>query len=361
MYTSEQGFLKAKGRISRINFLARYFWLAGFSNFTFAGIISAAENNITNFLIFILVLLWLLLNITIFIQAVKRAHDIGKSGWILFIPFYNFIVFFKKGENINNKYGPSTTANQQYDSNIIFNDKPSELNSVRTMAWLGFLFYIVSLIFIFWISRPQIDLLQKDSDGDGVINILDKCPDVVGLKENEGCPAALAELQTTDTDNDGVPNKTDMCPTIPGTQKNNGCPENKPAPNKDSDRDGVADKSDMCPNKYGTIANNGCPEIKVITGSSISILRQNIQNETANVSIDMSTVKLNTDNYSFTYSTGREKFDNISLIYDPDANELQRRIQQYILPKNQDKTTKILVNSTYNAKDKLYCSVLGFQ
>ena len=82
-----------------------------------------------------------------------------------------------------------------------------------------------------------------DSDKDGVSDKKDKCPDVPGLKEFEGCP---------DTDGDGIQDGEDDCPEEAGSVENNGCP--------DSDGDGVADKDDECPNEAGT--NNGCPEVK---------------------------------------------------------------------------------------------------
>ncbi|WP_417885438.1 OmpA family protein [Zunongwangia sp.] len=82
-----------------------------------------------------------------------------------------------------------------------------------------------------------------DSDGDGVPDKDDKCPEVAGLLELNGCP---------DSDGDGIADKDDECPETPGLSEFNGCP--------DSDGDGVADKDDECPEVAGTVANNGCPE-----------------------------------------------------------------------------------------------------
>ena len=56
----------------------------------------------------------------------------------------------------------------------------------------------------------------KDTDGDGVYDKDDACPEVAGPKELNGCP---------DTDGDGVLDKDDKCPTVKGTVANNGCPE----------------------------------------------------------------------------------------------------------------------------------------
>ena len=81
-----------------------------------------------------------------------------------------------------------------------------------------------------------------DSDGDGIIDSLDECPSEFGLKELNGCP---------DTDGDGIADHQDECPDVPGLAKFNGCP--------DTDGDGVADKNDECPEVPGPVANNGCP------------------------------------------------------------------------------------------------------
>lgn len=83
-----------------------------------------------------------------------------------------------------------------------------------------------------------------DTDGDGIADKDDSCPDVAGLKEFNGCP---------DTDGDGIIDSEDACPEVAGTKIMKGCP--------DADGDGVADKDDQCPTVAGTVANNGCPEV----------------------------------------------------------------------------------------------------
>tara|TARA_B110000240_G_scaffold18961_1_gene19311 strand:- start:290 stop:1642 length:1353 start_codon:yes stop_codon:yes gene_type:complete len=82
-----------------------------------------------------------------------------------------------------------------------------------------------------------------DTDGDGVYDKKDACPEVAGLMEFNGCP---------DADGDGIKDSDDACPNVAGLAVMNGCP--------DADADGVADKDDMCPNVKGTKANKGCPD-----------------------------------------------------------------------------------------------------
>jgi OmpA-OmpF porin, OOP family len=57
---------------------------------------------------------------------------------------------------------------------------------------------------------------MKDSDGDGILDQFDACPDVKGLFSGDGCP---------DADNDGIADNRDACPTVPGMWSNKGCPE----------------------------------------------------------------------------------------------------------------------------------------
>jgi OOP family OmpA-OmpF porin len=85
-----------------------------------------------------------------------------------------------------------------------------------------------------------------DTDGDGVADPEDACPAVAGLKQFQGCP---------DTDGDGVTDASDKCPTVAGPVSNGGCPE------LDADKDGVIDKEDMCPTVAGPASNKGCPEV----------------------------------------------------------------------------------------------------
>ena len=55
----------------------------------------------------------LLLSIFIFIQGVKRMHDVNKSGWYLFIPIYNLILALTKGIKGENKYGSDPKYKQK--------------------------------------------------------------------------------------------------------------------------------------------------------------------------------------------------------------------------------------------------------
>ena len=85
-----------------------------------------------------------------------------------------------------------------------------------------------------------------DTDGDGIADKDDACPEVAGIKSLNGCP---------DADGDGIADKDDKCPTVKGPKENGGCPW------PDRDGDSVLDKDDKCPDVKGTVANQGCPEV----------------------------------------------------------------------------------------------------
>jgi OOP family OmpA-OmpF porin len=86
-----------------------------------------------------------------------------------------------------------------------------------------------------------------DSDGDGVYDGLDQCPGTpAGVKvDSKGCPL--------DSDGDGVTDDKDKCPNTPRGEKVNdeGCP-------LDTDGDGLVDSVDKCPTVYAKTA-DGCP------------------------------------------------------------------------------------------------------
>jgi OOP family OmpA-OmpF porin len=90
-----------------------------------------------------------------------------------------------------------------------------------------------------------------DTDGDGVIDSCDKCPNTP-----PGCPVDENGC-ATDTDGDGVKDCVDKCPNTPKGCKpvdENGCA-------KDTDGDGVKDCVDKCPNtpkNCKPVDKNGC-------------------------------------------------------------------------------------------------------
>ncbi|MBE9490820.1 MAG: OmpA family protein [Bacteroidetes bacterium] len=109
-----------------------------------------------------------------------------------------------------------------------------------------------------------------DTDGDGIPDHLDTCPTVAGLAEYNGCP---------DTDGDGVSDNEDECIETPGPKENNGCPW------PDRDGDSVPDKDDLCPDLPGTVANQGCPEVTEAVKKALNSYAKTILFDTGKASI----------------------------------------------------------------------------
>ena len=133
-----------------------------------------------------------------------------------------------------------------------------------------------------------------DADGDGIADKDDSCPNEAGSKELNGCP---------DADGDGVADKDDKCPSEAGPAANGGCPW------PDSDKDGVLDKDDQCPEVAGTVANNGCPEVteevqKKLNDYARTILfdtgKSSIKAESTSVMVDIIQILSEYPNAKFT-------------------------------------------------------------
>jgi outer membrane protein OmpA-like peptidoglycan-associated protein/opacity protein-like surface antigen len=99
-----------------------------------------------------------------------------------------------------------------------------------------------------------------DSDGDGIPDAQDRCPnepeDMDLFEDTDGCP-------DLDNDGDGIPDDQDQCPMEPedfdGFADDDGCPD------KDNDGDGIPDSMDACPNepedRDGFRDGDGCPDL----------------------------------------------------------------------------------------------------
>jgi len=96
--------------------------------------------------------------------------------------------------------------------------------------------------------------VDSDSDGDGVLDSKDMCPETPygGEVDDFGCPI--------DSDKDGVPDYLDQCPGTPKgtTVDQKGCP-------LDSDGDGIPDVGDLCSDEAedfdGYEDEDGCPDL----------------------------------------------------------------------------------------------------
>ncbi len=134
--------------------------------------------------------------------------------------------------------------------------------------------------------------VEKDTDGDGILDSKDKCPGVAGTTKYDGCPVP-------DTDGDGINDDNDKCPAVKGLSKYDGCPvpdtdkdgindEEDKCPTvagvaryqgclvPDTDKDGVNDEEDKCPTIPGVRENNGCPVVKEEVVKKVAASAKNV-------------------------------------------------------------------------------------
>lgn len=116
-----------------------------------------------------------------------------------------------------------------------YNFIPTKFDAADPQAFRGYMHHTFGFVTRFGKGA--------DKDKDGIADMDDKCPDVPGLKEFNGCP---------DTDGDGIVDALDLCPTVPGSAAFAGCP--------DTDGDGITDKEDKCPTIAGPKETGGCPD-----------------------------------------------------------------------------------------------------
>lgn len=146
--------------------------------------------------------------------------------------------------------------------------------------------------FTFLVGFSISPFFNSDSDGDGINNKYDACPeekeDVDGFEDEDGCPEYdndrdrinddldlcpggaedfdgyedLDGCPDPDNDGDGIPDLTDRCANaaedFDGFEDNDGCPDN------DNDKDAIPDSIDKCPNEAevlnGIDDHDGCPD-----------------------------------------------------------------------------------------------------
>lgn len=179
--------------------------------------------------------------------------------------------------------GGYTIQSGQGDNNVIFKNQMSFNSGLGAKVWIykGLGIRVQSMLKYFFNDgsyrhfQHSASLVYKfgayDRDNDGIDDKNDKCPEIYGLKEFEGCPDSdndgvpdsldecpdifgIVELNgCLDTDGDGVLDKDDLCIRIKGESEFKGCP--------DTDGDGIIDKKDACPRVAGPASRNGCPDI----------------------------------------------------------------------------------------------------
>lgn len=60
---------------------------------------------------FLFLLVRIFIGIILTLQAIKRMHDVGKSGWWTLVPFYSVWLLFSRGKAGPNVYGEDPREN----------------------------------------------------------------------------------------------------------------------------------------------------------------------------------------------------------------------------------------------------------
>ncbi len=61
--------------------------------------------------------------------VIRRAHDVGKSGWFMLIPFYNFYLQISPSEQTSNEWGNPRPHTIKID-NTIENERGDYLDNI---------------------------------------------------------------------------------------------------------------------------------------------------------------------------------------------------------------------------------------
>jgi OmpA-OmpF porin, OOP family len=175
----------------------------------------------------------------------------------------NLDFFIPLGAGVNIRLGKYAYINAQSEFRVSFS---GDRDNFHHGIGIGFMIGKITETDIPSIF-PEIGI--PDTDGDGIADSNDACPEVAGVDAFNGCP---------DTDSDGIEDKLDQCPNAPGPLETQGCPDfdgdgisddKDPCPQEagdlagcpDTDMDGVADYEDKCPEDKGTRETLGCPEL----------------------------------------------------------------------------------------------------
>ena len=237
----------------------------------------------------------------------------------------------------NTSYGPSFGAgiDFQISKNIALNTGVSYKALDEKNAYSN-LQHVVGIKFNFG---------KGDSDGDGVPDKKDHCPDLPGLSELNGCPdsdgdgisddkdkcpnkAGKNGASCPDSDGDGLNDNIDNCPNIAGPESNGGCKL------VDIDNDGVPNINDNCPNEAGEEELGGCPKLPV----SLS----NFLNNYSEFFFDFDSYELNKVQKSniFNLSKILDKYDYVKVNIDGHASSEGESNYNMQLSKNRSNTIK---------------------
>ncbi|MEE4298243.1 MAG: OmpA family protein [Pseudomonadales bacterium] len=171
-----------------------------------------------------------------------RPYAVGGLGYFNYDPSATFVseddsAFLNVGGGVAIPATKRLTT--RADARLLYVEQSEELMPALTL----------SLSYVFAGPTSEWPVVERDSDGDGVLDRDDRCP---GTSPGTNVDATGCPL---DGDQDGVPDGSDACPRTPAgvSVDSRGCA-------LDSDRDGVPDHLDACPDtpRGDEIDRRGC-------------------------------------------------------------------------------------------------------
>ncbi len=240
-----------------------------------------------------------------------QLKAVSDNHWV--IPYINVGVGASYYKGYLGAIAPIGLGLQVNLSNQVFVDLQSQYRLGLTDNATNHLYHSLGIVSGLNVAKDNMPLTivtppsvaKKDSDGDGVNDDDDQCPNEAGKAALNGCP---------DSDNDGIADKNDNCPNKAGTAKYNGCPvpdsdgdgindENdkcisqagvakyQGCPVPDTDGDGINDDEDKCPSVAGVAEQQGCPAIKEEDKKVLDYAAKNILFETGSAKLKSASLK----------------------------------------------------------------------
>ena len=117
-------------RIDRKSYLFRFALVSIINSFLF---LTADE--------FPSIFIYFALNFYVVLLGIGRMHDVNKSGWYYFIPFYNLYLIFKKGDEGTNNYGANVIKIDEVESHYLY---PMIMSILFSLFFASIVYFILT-------------------------------------------------------------------------------------------------------------------------------------------------------------------------------------------------------------------------
>jgi len=117
-------YLKVLNQYADFNGRARRkeYWMFALINFIISMILTLVDTEIFKNELGVLDLIYsLAVLVPTIAVAVRRMHDVGKSGWFILIPIYNLILALTEGDSGPNEYGPDPKTEKTESADLLDN------------------------------------------------------------------------------------------------------------------------------------------------------------------------------------------------------------------------------------------------